>query len=445
MKQGIFMRKMEVESKEQVIDVVGVIGWEVWFPVMRDMLKAIPDTVERVIFDIYSPGGDVWEGNAIIQEIGAMKQETVARVQVAASMATLIAVACKTREIASNGRWLIHNPWTELAGDATAMEKRAKELRDCEIEAAEFYAKRTGKKVEEMTALMAEERWLTPAEAKEFGFVQAINDPFDVASFKSVRAEITAAGKWPKALAELPEDEPKAEEFNCSCVDCGATITSDQHCNTLKCEKCGGQMRRAERPGPGKEKQEDNKDDNANTKGAKGAVNPPADESVKPADGPAAVVAPVPVAVAPAKTEAERAKEITSFVDQLADRDALIAKHQSAKDKAEARIKEMEQLHGVAVVELTATHDAKIVELTKLSDESIAKLQAEIADVNKCLKDANDCNSKLLGGSMAFQPTPFDTWEEALQACGGDHAEAAKKHDPNMKLRKAYNEKHKRN
>ena len=432
MKQGIFMRKMEAESKDQVIDVVGVIGWEVWYPAMRDMLRAIPDTVERVVFEIYSPGGDVWEGNAIIQEIGALKQETVARVQVAASMATLIAVACKTREIAANGRWLIHNPWADLAGDAAAMEKRAKELRDCEIEAAEFYAKRTGKKVEEMKALMDEERWLTPAEAKEFGFVQAVNDPFDVAAFKSVRAEITAAGKWPKALVELPEE---AEEFNCECVDCGNTLKTKTHCKDLKCEKCGGQMRRKERPGPGKEatKTEDKKDDNADTTGTEGAVNPPAVKPGESADGSAAG--------APSKTETDRAKEIKSFADQLTDRDALIAKHQSAKDKAEARIKEIEQQHGVAVVELAATHDAKIAEMKKESDEYAAKLQAQLDDANECLKDANDCASKLLGGSMAFEPTPMETWEEALQACGGDHAEAAKKYP---KLRDAFNEKHKR-
>jgi len=40
--------------------------------------------------------------------------------------------------------------------------------------------------------------------------------------------------------------------YECECIDCGAKINSDQHCNELKCEKCGGQMRRAERPGVGR-------------------------------------------------------------------------------------------------------------------------------------------------------------------------------------------------
>src|SRR3990167_2573762 len=180
MKQGIFLHAPSAESTDAIIDIVGVIGWEVGYQQLREILKAIPDTVGRVIFDIYSPGGDVWEGNGIIQDIGKMKQDTVARVQVAASMATLIAMACKTREIAANGRWLIHNPWTQVQGDAEAMEKRAKELRACEQEAAAFYADRCDpkKKPDEMLALMAEERWLTPDECKEFGFISKINDPF---------------------------------------------------------------------------------------------------------------------------------------------------------------------------------------------------------------------------------------------------------------------------
>lgn len=42
-----------------------------------------------------------------------------------------------------------------------------------------------------------------------------------------------------------------AEKFNCECIKCGYKKTTEQHCKDLKCPKCGGQMRRAERPGSG--------------------------------------------------------------------------------------------------------------------------------------------------------------------------------------------------
>ena len=52
--------------------------------------------------------------------------------------------------------------------------------------------------------------------------------------------------------------EGKAK-YNCECIKCGHKLTSDKHCKELKCPKCGGQMRRVERPGPGQEST-DNRD-----------------------------------------------------------------------------------------------------------------------------------------------------------------------------------------
>ena len=50
-------------------------------------------------------------------------------------------------------------------------------------------------------------------------------------------------------------DRIKEETFDCECIDCGHKQTGTTHCNELKCPKCGGQMRRAERPGPGQNEQ----------------------------------------------------------------------------------------------------------------------------------------------------------------------------------------------
>jgi len=41
------------------------------------------------------------------------------------------------------------------------------------------------------------------------------------------------------------------EKYDCECIECGYKMTSDKHCDELKCPECGGQMRRIERPGPG--------------------------------------------------------------------------------------------------------------------------------------------------------------------------------------------------
>jgi HK97 family phage prohead protease len=51
---------------------------------------------------------------------------------------------------------------------------------------------------------------------------------------------------------EMEELQENADKHICECVDCNHTIETEKHCDKLKCPECGGQMRRKERPGPGK-------------------------------------------------------------------------------------------------------------------------------------------------------------------------------------------------
>jgi len=390
MKQGIFARAMAADSSEQIIDIIGVVGWEVGYQKLREILRAIPDGTKSVLFDIYSPGGDVWEGNGIVQEIGELSKrgiKTSAKIQVAASMATLIAVACDTRTIAANGRFLIHNAWAGITGDAAEMEKMAKTLRDCEQEAAKFYAERTGNKPDKMLELMSEERWMLPDETKSLGFVQEICDPFKPEEYEAVKQEIVAAGKWPKALVELPAEPPKKEEpNNADKTDAGAVV-----------------------PAPA------------------AAVQP-----VTTADDPAYIKG-------LAEGEKIRAEEQAKYLTQLAARDELIKAHQSAKDKAasqvlalEAQLKktvaDAESKLSMTVQDMSAEHAKQISGLTEkfTKDHSAAvnTLNIKISELRKTLQEANDRNSKLIAGAMTFEPT-VTTWEEAMKACDNDYVKAA--------------------
>ena len=44
-------------------------------------------------------------------------------------------------------------------------------------------------------------------------------------------------------------------EYECECIECGYQMNSEKHCRDIKCPECGGQMRRIERPGPGRKEQ----------------------------------------------------------------------------------------------------------------------------------------------------------------------------------------------
>lgn len=72
---------------------------------------------------------------------------------------------------------------------------------------------------------------------------------------KEIATYLFDVKKWTMAKAKKWVKEQKvkkAETFNCECIECGYKMKSEAHCDDLECPKCGGQMRRAERPGPGK-------------------------------------------------------------------------------------------------------------------------------------------------------------------------------------------------
>ena len=197
---GIFAKKIEGNDAE--FDIHGEIGWEVWFDRMKWLIESLADNIENVTFNIYSLGGDVWDGNAIVNLIGGMKQRTVANVQLAASMATAIALACDEVVMAKNGRWLVHNPWTFAIGDAASLETTAVDLRNFEKQFAEFYHSRCDgeKSLQDFVDLMNEERWMTADEAFEWGFVDAIEDVFNISAFASLNKMMA------KAVKPMPAD-----------------------------------------------------------------------------------------------------------------------------------------------------------------------------------------------------------------------------------------------
>lgn len=68
--------------------------------------------------------------------------------------------------------------------------------------------------------------------------------------------DMEKAKKWVEEQKAKKVDE-KAEMFNCGCIECGYKMRTVVHCKDVKCPKCGGQMRREERPGPGQQSSEE--------------------------------------------------------------------------------------------------------------------------------------------------------------------------------------------
>lgn len=64
-------------------------------------------------------------------------------------------------------------------------------------------------------------------------------------------ANAVRSGLW------TPVAQDNDEQYDCECIDCGHRFSSDEHCRNVECPECGGECRRAERPGPGQRTSDD--------------------------------------------------------------------------------------------------------------------------------------------------------------------------------------------
>ncbi|MFE1816943.1 ClpP-like prohead protease/major capsid protein fusion protein [Metapseudomonas otitidis] len=171
-------------------------------------LKALGD-LQRIDLRVHSPGGDVFEGTAIYN----LLRHHPARVEgyvdgLAASMATVILMACDTVYIPENAMWMVHKPWGITGGDADDMRRYIDLLDKIEDTMVMAYAAKTGKSAEDIKALLTEETWMTGREAVEAGFADQLTEPLAAAAqLNSKRMQEFA--HMPEALKNLIQ--PRAQ------------------------------------------------------------------------------------------------------------------------------------------------------------------------------------------------------------------------------------------
>ena len=132
-------------------------------------------TTDEVDVEINSPGGDVFAGLAIYNGLRASgKKINVKVLGLAASAASLVAMAGDTIEMPENAFMMIHNPWGFAMGGADEMRNTADVLDKIGTGLVSTYAKRTGKTDQEIAALLDAETWMTAQEAVDAGFATSV-------------------------------------------------------------------------------------------------------------------------------------------------------------------------------------------------------------------------------------------------------------------------------
>ncbi|MHA1522833.1 MAG: head maturation protease, ClpP-related [Alphaproteobacteria bacterium] len=125
-----------------------------------------------VTVEINSPGGDYFEAATIFNQLVAHPGKVTVRILgLAASSASLIAMAGDQIEIARNAQLMIHNAWVVVIGDRRELANANSWLTKIDTALAEIYAARSGQSVAEMATAMDQETFYTSAEAVEIGLV----------------------------------------------------------------------------------------------------------------------------------------------------------------------------------------------------------------------------------------------------------------------------------
>lgn len=145
----------------------------------KDFKDFIENNAEssEIHIHINSPGGSVFEGRAIASLIRSFKGKTVCHVDgLAASAASVVAVACDEVVMALGSMLMIHNAWMVAIGNKKELLDQIDLLEKCDESIATDYEMKSGLPREEIIAMMDAETWLTAEEAVEKHFADRIDE-----------------------------------------------------------------------------------------------------------------------------------------------------------------------------------------------------------------------------------------------------------------------------
>lgn len=166
------------EDGERTLEIGGVIAEESWYEddvtpkMFRDELGK---GTGPVTLWINSPGGDCIAASVIYTALRDYPGKVSVKISgIAASAASVIAMAGDTVEMSPTAMMMIHNPSTLAYGDHSEMKKAIRLLDEVKESIINAYELKTGLKRDEISRLMENETWMNAVRAVELGFADAV-------------------------------------------------------------------------------------------------------------------------------------------------------------------------------------------------------------------------------------------------------------------------------
>lgn len=166
----------DAEEDSNTIGILDPIGYDPWTGegVTAKRIGAALHSIgpkNDVTVSINSPGGDMFEGLAIYNMLREHEGHVTVKVLgLAASAASIIAMAGDTVKVARAGFLMIHNAWVVAVGNRNDLRDYADRLEPMDRAMADVYAARTGISARKIAIMMDNESWIGGSDAVDQGF-----------------------------------------------------------------------------------------------------------------------------------------------------------------------------------------------------------------------------------------------------------------------------------
>lgn len=202
---------------KNTISMLDAIGFDPWSGegVTAKRISAALRSMDGadVTVNMNSPGGDMFEGLAIYNILREYKGHVTVKVLgLAASAASIIAMAADDLRVARSGFLMIHNGWTIAAGNRHQFREIADMMEPFDAAMGDIYSARTGSDLKSMQKLMDAETWIGGSAAVEQGFADSLLDSDSVKEGTKAQAGLIAARKLDLILAKqgMPRSERRS-------------------------------------------------------------------------------------------------------------------------------------------------------------------------------------------------------------------------------------------
>lgn len=214
------------DGDEAILTIADVIedpdGWCGYSSIdFQSDLRAV-GSAARLRLVINSPGGSVVEALAIYDLIRGLAIETIAEVRgMAASAATIIALACKKIQMSQSSTWMIHEPTGGMFGNLAELKAQLKFFESLRSRVLDIYSARIKSTPEEVSASLAAPSYMTAEKALSAGWVDEVIQPADPEPTPEPEPEPEPETQEPEPEPEpeTPEPEPAADSSATDKID----------------------------------------------------------------------------------------------------------------------------------------------------------------------------------------------------------------------------------